>query len=145
MINTRFLRATSVAIALLAVPATAAIASPASDHVAGAAASVAAKLDAAAGHVSNADALDAIAAARQRVLDRLAWVAGQTADLTVADAADPAGAAQAGIDKAIEALTSNPTDADAPGLEGLAKASSAITDGLARAQDGLTTAGDARP
>lgn len=56
--------------------------------------------------------------------------------------ADAWTAANAGLDKASDALESNPTDADSGGWEGIATARDAITSGLAHAGAGAANAGD---
>jgi hypothetical protein len=148
MRTTRHLRAPALAVTLLAASVGTAFANPASDHLAGVAATIDANLDAASANVSNADALAAIAAARQRVLDRLAsaGAAGATpATASPNEAADPLAKAQAGLTKAMDALSSNPTDADAGGLAGLTTAWNAVTAGLAHAQAGAANADSHRP
>jgi hypothetical protein len=149
--RTTHLRAPVLAFAAVAVSVGTAFANPASDHLGGAAARIDAKLAAASADVSNADALAAIAAARQRVLDRLASPGGAGATATSATtaapnaAADPLAKAEAGLTKAMDALSSNPTDADAGGLAGLTTAWNAVTTGLAHAQAGAANAGTHRP
>ena len=59
--------------------------------------------------------------------------------------ADAWAAANAGLDKAVDAINSNDTDADAGGLEGIAKARAAITAGLAHATEGAANAGSHAP
>lgn len=144
MLNPRYLRASALAAALLAVTAGAALANPASDHLSAAASTVSGKLDAAWTRVSNADAQGAIAAARQRVLDRLA-AAGAASTATSADSADPLAAAQAGLTKAMDALNSNSTDADAGGLDGLSTAWDAVSSGLDNASTGAAHADSHTP
>lgn len=51
-------------------------------------------------------------------------------------------AANAGLDKAVDALDSNPTDSDAGGYDGISTARDAITAGLAHAGAGSDNAGD---
>lgn len=62
--------------------------------------------------------------------------------------ADPADAAGSGLATATEALTSNSTEADAPGLAALELAAEAIADGLAGAKeaipDGIPAGGGGR-
>jgi hypothetical protein len=145
MPNPRILRASALAAALLAATSGAALANPASDHISSAAANVGTRLGAAWANVSNADAQAAIAAARQRVLDRLATVGAAPTTTSTDQATDPLSAAQAGLTKAMNALNSNPTDADAGGLAGLTKAWNAVSAGLANAQTGAAHASSNRP
>ena len=56
--------------------------------------------------------------------------------------ADAWAAANAGLDNAVEALDSNPTDKDAGGYDGISTARDAIAAGLAHAGAGAGNAGD---
>jgi hypothetical protein len=59
--------------------------------------------------------------------------------------ADAWAAADAGLDKAQDALEGNPTDADAGGLAGIETARDAVEAGLAKAADAVGNAGSQAP
>jgi hypothetical protein len=88
----------------------------------------------ASGHVTNDRAIEALATAA---------AAGGAAAASSADAlADAWAAANAGLDKAVDAIESNSTDADAGALDAIASAREAIAAGLAHAAAGADNAGD---
>jgi hypothetical protein len=80
----------------------------------------------------------------------LAMATSHAADIASAGAAaastealgDALSAANAGLDKAVDALDSNPTDNDAGGYDGISTARAAIAAGLAHAGAGAGNAGD---
>lgn len=123
MSRSRFVRSTLLAVAALSITASMTVASPAG-------------LDIAAGKA-------AVAAGAG-----LAQAASVTAGLVTAGSqasssealADAWAAANAGLDKAVDALDSNSTAADAGGLDGISTARDAIAAGLAHAGDAADNA-----
>lgn len=72
-----------------------------------------------------------------------AQAAAAGSEVSATDAqAEAWAAANAGLDKAVNAINSNSTDADAGGLDGISTARDAITAGLAHAGDAAGNASD---
>ena len=118
MHRSRTIRAALLAVAALAVTASMAVASPAGlDFAAGKAA-----VAAGAGLAQAASVTATVVAAGSQASSSEAL-------------ADAWAAANAGLDKAVDALNSNSTDADAGGLAGIDTARAAIAAGLGHAGD----------
>lgn len=124
----RIILATLLAVAALVVTASVTVASPAGLNLAAGKAAVAA------------------GAGLAQAASVTATLVGAGSQASSSEAlADAWAAASAGLDKAVDALNSNSTDADAGGLDGISTARDAIAAGLAHAGDAADNAANHGP